>query len=204
MPSDHLAVAVGLVAVSLGQVAAQSPYPNVGIHTGSNRISWTTGCCDGDMVVIDFRDENADGNEGSGLLRLSNATGGTVATYEIPAFWGLWKSFGPYCAPAGAEHTFTFTSDANAVETTVTITDSFGLVKAKGGMDDFPMVFNTTAPSKWCIPAELGLVELPEELRFERARKIVAAHHQYHSRAELEKQGFITPADEGYSVIDLP
>ena len=32
----------------------------------------TKGCCDGDLIVIDFRDEQADGNGGEGTLHLNN------------------------------------------------------------------------------------------------------------------------------------
>jgi hypothetical protein len=56
----------------------------------------------------------------------------------------MWKSFGPYCAPAG-EHTLAFTSDAQDTETTVSIIDSYGLVRGRGGMDDFPIRFNISA-----------------------------------------------------------
>ena len=90
---------------------------------------WRNGCCDGDLVVIDFRDEMGDGNQGSGLLKLTNYTTGDVSTYEIGSFWGMWESFGPFCAPAG-EHSFTFTSDAQSTETTFSIIDSFGLVRS--------------------------------------------------------------------------
>ena len=95
---------------------AQTPHwPRAGIHSGANKIVWTPGCCDGDLVVIDFRDEQGDGNEGSGLLTLANSSSGQKAVYEIGPFWGLWKSFGPFCAPAGT-HSLTFTSDANPSE----------------------------------------------------------------------------------------
>ncbi len=151
-------------------------FPRVGVHTGDNRVTWQSGCCDGDQIVIDFRDENGDGNQGSGLLRLHNSTDNSSATYEIGPFWGLHRAFGPYCAPAG-RHYFSFTSDSNAVETTVRITDSFGLIKARGGMDDFPLEFNTTAPGKFCIPADLGGEALPDELKHERAQKLVRAVH---------------------------
>ena len=156
----------------LPKLALAIAYPRVGVHTGDNRVVWQSGCCDGDLIVIDFRDENGDGNQGSGLLRLQNSTDNSTLTYEIGSFWGLHRAFGPYCAPAG-RHSISFTSDSNAVETTVKITDSFGLIKARGGMDDFPLEFNTTAPAKFCIPADLGGQALPEELKFERARKLV-------------------------------
>jgi len=183
-------------------IVLSQTYPRVGIHAGDNRISWSSGCCDGDQIVIDFRDENGDGNQGSGLLRLENATDGSTATHEITPFWGLWKSFGPFCAPAGS-HTLAFTSDSNHVETTVRITDSFGLVKAQGGMGDLPLDFNTTAPAKFCLPADLGGLGLPEELKFERARKLLAAHHQFTPRTVLERQGIHVPRDQGYSVVDI-
>ena len=156
----------------LPNLALAIAYPRVGVHTGDNRVVWQSGCCDGDLIVIDFRDENGDGNQGSGLLRLQNATDNSTLTYEIGSFWGLHRAFGPYCAPAG-RHSISFTSDSNAIETTVKITDSFGLIKARGGMEDFPLEFSTTAPAKFCIPADLGGQALPEELKFERARKLV-------------------------------
>ena len=84
-----------------------------------------------------------DGNQGRGILRITNSSSGFVNTYELGAFWGMWKTFGPYCAPEGT-HTFSYTSDANPSETTYTVTDSFGLVRAQGGMQDFPASFNTT------------------------------------------------------------
>ena len=88
-----------LIAVLPPPVPAAAPHwPRIGIHDGSNRIVWSKGCCDGDLVIIDFRDEQGDGNQGSGLLRLSNHSTGAVLTYEIAPFWGLWKTFGPFCA----------------------------------------------------------------------------------------------------------
>ena len=59
-------------------VAQNEPWPNIGIHDGDNKIAWAADCCDGDTIVLDFRDEQADGNQGSGTLRLHNATDGTV------------------------------------------------------------------------------------------------------------------------------
>ena len=48
--------------------------------TGENRLSWPVGCCEGDLIVIDFRDEQADGNDGSGMLYLNNTY---VQSYRI-------------------------------------------------------------------------------------------------------------------------
>ena len=96
-----------------------------------------------------------DGNQGSGLLTLANSTSGEAATYEIGPFHGLWSSFGPFCAPAGT-HSIAFTSDSNPTETTVSIIDSFGLVRGRGGMQDFPITFNTSFPSRFCFEHHLG------------------------------------------------
>ena len=86
--------------------------------SGDNRITWISGCCDGDLVVVDFHDSHGDGNEGDGLLTLSNSTSGLDLTYRLGAFADMtWKTFGPFCAPAG-EHSLSFTSDANPDETT--------------------------------------------------------------------------------------
>ena len=97
------------------------------------------GCCEGDLVIIDFRDEQGDGNQGTGHLRLKNASHSDDAYmyYEIGPFWGMWKTYGPFCAPAG-QHTLSFVSDAQTTETTVSIIDSHGLVRGRGGMNDFP------------------------------------------------------------------
>ena len=56
-----------------------------------------------------------------------------------------WKTYGPFCAEEGW-HNFTYTSDSNPEETFFTITDSYGLIKAQGGMGDFPVRFHTLAP----------------------------------------------------------
>ena len=48
--------------------------------TGENRLSWPVGCCEGDLIVIDFRDEQADGNDGSGMLYLNNTY---VQSYRV-------------------------------------------------------------------------------------------------------------------------
>ena len=32
-------------------------WPNMGIHDGDNKVVWTVGCCDGDLITVDFRDE---------------------------------------------------------------------------------------------------------------------------------------------------
>ena len=82
-------------------ILAAPHWPRMGIHDGDNKLVWTSGCCEGDLVIIDFRDEQGDGNQGSGILTLNNSTNGAQLVYEIGPFWGLWKSFGPYCAPHG-------------------------------------------------------------------------------------------------------
>lgn len=176
-------------------MALGSVWPRAGIHSGNNRITWPTGCCEGDLVVIDFRDEQGDGNQGHGLVRLSNATSGFNNTYELTAFHGMWKTFGPFCAPEGT-HTLSFTSDANPSETSYTVTDSFGLIKAAGGMTDFPMSFNTTSPSKFCSP-EGGF---DENEKIKRARKLIAYHNQFTPRAILESEGTTVPFDQGLTV----
>jgi hypothetical protein len=201
----HIKYMRGLLRVLLAQpclVLASAPHwPRVGIHDGNNRIVWSKGCCDGDLVIIDFRDEQGDGNQGSGLLRLSNHSSGAVATYEIAPFWGLWKTFGPFCAPHG-EHSMTFTSDAQESETSFTILDSYGLVKARGGMNDFPVTFNVSAPSRFCSDPHL----LTEERSKERARKVIAYDLQFTPRAELQRTGWIEdcPYDNGYTVLPPP
>ena len=64
-----LLLAVSAPSVARGEAEA---YPNHAIHNNENRIAWTNGCCDGDLIVIDFRDEQADGNGGEGTLHLNN------------------------------------------------------------------------------------------------------------------------------------
>lgn len=192
-----------LALLSLARLAeAESPHwPRMGIHDGNNKIVWSKGCCNGDLVIIDFRDEQGDGNQGTGLLKLTNYTTGDVATHEIGPFWGMWKTFGPFCAPAGT-HSLTFTSDAQQEETTFSIIDSFGLVRGRGGMDDFPVKFNVSAPSRFCSDDEL----ITEELAKERARKIFAYDLQFTSRDELARTGWSSdcPYDNGYTVLPPP
>merc|ERR1719389_764733 len=101
---------------------APTAYPHLGIHTGENRLSWPNGCCEGDLIVIDFRDEQADGNAGSGMLYINNtaAIPNTIEHYRIDGELGyMWKSYGPFCAFEGW-HNFSYTSDANPDETTFT------------------------------------------------------------------------------------
>ena len=134
-------------------------WPNMGIHDGDNKVVWTVGCCDGDLITVDFRDEVGDGNGGNGLLKIYNKTSGLTSSYYLGPFYGTWKAFGPYCAPQCPSenpncHNLTFTSDANAHETTVTVTDSFGLIKGMGGMEDFPIAFSTIAPAKFCMAGQ--------------------------------------------------
>ena len=101
------------------------------LRTGDNRITWISGCCDGDLVIVDFHDSHGDGNEGDGLLSLSNSTSGLDLTYRIGAFADMtWKTYGPFCAPAGA-HTLTFTSDANPEETTFQVFKGATLTHAR-------------------------------------------------------------------------
>ena len=92
--------------------ASSDPY---GIRSGSNRISWPNGCCEGDLIVIDFRDEQADGNAGTGMLYINNtaAVPNTIEHYRIDGDLGyMWKSYGPFCAYEGW-HNMSYTSDAN-------------------------------------------------------------------------------------------
>ena len=55
----------------------QKPLP----PPGDNRITWPSGCCEGDLVIVKFRDEAADGNLGEGLLQANNTP--TVATWRL-------------------------------------------------------------------------------------------------------------------------
>lgn len=162
-------------------------------RAGHNRVSWPNGCCEGDLIIIDFRDEQADGNAGAGMLYINNtaAIPNTIEHYRIDGELGyLWKSYGPFCAYEGW-HNLSYTSDANPDETSFVITDSFGLIKAKGGMDAFPVHFHTLKPSKFCTP-DGGLDAL--QLR-QRNRKLIAANDQYTPRNRLVEQGFGVPQD---------
>jgi len=207
-----------MIAALLAAFTLAVPHwPRLGIHTGDNKLVWEPGCCDGDLVVLDFRDEQADGNQGHGLLTLTNSSSGEAATYEITPFYGLWKSFGPFCAPHG-QHTLSFTSDAQPGETSVSIIDSFGLVRGKGGMHDMPITFNTSYPSRFCFEDDLmeschcgdedtcKRSPCVKERQKERARKIFAYSMQFKSRTELAEAGYEEdcPYDVGYSVLEPP
>ena len=102
-----------------------------------------------------------------------------------------WKSYGPFCAQEGW-HNFTYTSDGNPEETVFTITDSYGLIKAQGGMDDMPVRFYTYAPSKFCVPDE----GLTGEQSNKRNNKLFAYHDQFTPRATLIEEGFGAPQDK--------
>ena len=101
-----------------------------------------------------------------------------------------WKSYGPFCAQEGW-HNFTYTSDGNPEETFFTITDSYGLIKAQGGMHDFPVRFHTLAPSKFCVPDE----GISAELANKRNNKLFGYHDQFTPRAKLIEEGFGAPQD---------
>ena len=101
------------------------------------------------------------------------------------------KTYGPYCAYEGW-HNFTYTSDANPDETTWTITDSYGLIKASGDMYSFPITFHTLLPSKFCTP-EGGL---DEDQMKKRNRKLFAYHDQFKPRAQLLQEGWSVPQDQ--------
>ena len=179
-------------AICISDAGANSDaYP---IRSGPNRVSWTNGCCEGDLIVIDFRDEQADGNAGSGMLYINNTSQepNTIENYRIEGQLGYtWKSYGPFCAYEGW-HNFSYTSDANPDETSFVITDSFGLVKAQGGMGSLPVRFYTHKPSKFCTP-EGGLT--PQQLK-QRTRKLLAAHDQALPRSRLLEKGLPVPQDE--------
>jgi len=170
--------------------ADQAAYP---IRSGHNRVSWSNGCCEGDLVIIDFRDEQSDGNAGSGMLYVNNTSvePNTVENYRIEGELGYtWKSYGPFCAYEGW-HNFTYTSDANPDETSFVITDSFGLVKAQGGMAALPLRFHTLKPSKFCTPAG----GLTDDQQRKRIRKLIAAHDQARPRSQLLAEGLAVPQD---------
>ena len=82
----------GAVSWLLLLAARGATYPRRNIHDGDNRIQWTPGCCDGDLVVLDFRDEQSDGNDGSGMLYLSNSSSGLVNQYALECV-----AFSPPC-----------------------------------------------------------------------------------------------------------
>jgi hypothetical protein len=127
------------------------------------------------------------------MLYINNTavTPNTIEHYAIEGDIGyMWKSYGPFCAFEGW-HNFSYTSDANPDETTFTITDSFGLIKAKGGMDAFPLRFHTIMPSKYCTP-DGGLNS--QQIR-QRNRKLIAANDQFTPRARLVQQGWAVPQD---------
>ena len=102
-----------------------------------------------------------------------------------------WKSYGPFCAQEGW-HNFTYTSDGNPEETVFTITDSYGLIKAQGGMHDLPVRFYTYAPSKFCVPDE----GLTGDQSNKRNNKLFAYHDQFTPRAKLIEEGFGAPQDK--------
>lgn len=163
------------------------------ICSGDNRVSWPNGCCEGDLVIIDFRDEQGDGNGGSGMLYINNTSvePNTIESFRIDGQLGYtWKSYGPFCAYQGW-HNFTYTSDANPEETSFTITDSFGLVKAQGDMSSLPLRFHTIMPSKFCTPETYT----PLQTR-QRVRKLLAAHDQTTPREQLLEEGLNIPQDE--------
>jgi hypothetical protein len=127
------------------------------------------------------------------MLYINNTavTPNTIEHYRLDGELGYtWKSYGPFCAYEGW-HNMSYTSDANPDETSFTITDSFGLIKAQGGMDALPLSFHTLKPSKFCTP-EGGLDAL--QLR-QRNRKLIAAHDQFTPRHRLEAEGFGVPQD---------
>jgi hypothetical protein len=157
-------------------------------------VAWLNGCCEGDQIIIDFRDEQSDGNGGSGMLYINNTAvqPNTIETYRIEGELGYtWKSYGPFCAYQGW-HNFTYTSDANPEETSFTITDSYGLVKAQGDMNSLPLRFHTILPSKFCTP-DGGYTQLQTR---QRVRKLIAAHDQTTPRAQLLEEGLAIPQDE--------
>ena len=170
--------------------ANSDAYP---IRSGPNRVSWPNGCCEGDLIVIDFRDEQADGNAGSGMLYINNTSlePNTIENYRIEGQLGYtWKSYGPFCAYEGW-HNFSYTSDANPEETSFVVTDTFGLVKAQGGMASFPLRFYTHMPSKFCTPdGGLSAKQLKQ-----RTAKLLAAHDQTRPRHHLLEEGLAVPQD---------
>ena len=189
------------------------------LSVGHNRITWPSGCCDGDLVIITFRDEQGDGNAGNGLLQVNNTP--ATLTYRLecvpspleprPAAHadsvGLrrmtcvgrvrsgeigytWKTYGPFCANEGW-HNLTYTSDANPSETSYEVYDSYGLLKAKGGMSDFPTTFYTYSPSKFCNPGG----GLTSDQQTKRNRKLIAYNDQRTPRDQLLRQGHGVPQD---------
>lgn len=151
---------------------------------------------EGDLIVIDFRDEQADGNSGNGILYLNNTTTDppTVETHRLQGQLGyMWKTYGPFCAYEGV-HNLTFTSDANPEETSYVVRDSFGLVKAEGGMDSFPKRFYTMAPSKFCVPEPPDQYTLKEQRQ--RNQKLIAFKDQEVPRDRLLQQGWGIPQNK--------
>ena len=65
-----------LLAAPSGVADDGSPYP---VRSGNNRISWPNGCCEGDLIVIDFRDFGTFPDLGAelGVVRDDSATGKT-------------------------------------------------------------------------------------------------------------------------------
>ena len=71
LPSCRVVAALALACAPA--VLGASSFPQRGIHDGNNRITWPNGCCEGDLIIIDFRDEQGDGNDGQGYLKLNNS-----------------------------------------------------------------------------------------------------------------------------------
>ena len=86
---------------------------------------------------------------------------------------------------------------------------TFGLIKAAGGMDEFPVRFHTLMPSKFCTPPKTCSSDDPQnswadttcstglsELQVrQRNRKLLAAHDQFTPRHRLVAEGFSVPQD---------
>ena len=52
--------------------------------------------------------------------------------------------------------------------------DSFGLVRAKGGMADFPLAFSTGAPNKFCDPPG-GLTDDQKSIIRQRMARVLSS-----------------------------
>ena len=189
----RLAVALQCAGV-MQRVSSASSFPQIGIHSGHNRIAWPSGCCNGDLVIIIFRDEQGDGNLGEGLLEANQTIANNTpaaASWRLEGELGYtWKTYGPFCVHENW-HNLSYTSDANPDETSYEVWDSYGLLKAKGGMLDFPASFHVLAPSKFCSPSG----GLSAEQQSKRNRKLLAANDQRTPRNQLVSHGWAVPQD---------
>ena len=201
------------------------PLPSAHPAAGENRLTWPSGCCEGDLIIIDFRDEQADGNNGRGMLYI-NRTDSPSTFVETHHITCVARQLRPRRRAAPPARPVAHTSRTRPRSGQLGYTwKTYGPFCAPEGWHNFSYISDanptettfkirdsfglvkaqgdmTSFPVRFhtIAPSKFcvpddGLEGLSDELMAKRVQKLLAYNDQYKPAAQLREEGWAVPQD---------